>query len=230
MKKRHKETLISIALITMVVLSGIGIAKAFTLKKTEVIEKKEIIANNNLKGTSIKKTETEDYYYYNIEDYDRDLSYSWKFQKDKNQKISVEESLNIDADLRLSLNALTKDTKTIESKVEQKKLIITFDHHGKLPLEATVRVNVSNRFQENDKLYLYYYNPEKDQIEYIAHNVEVENGYVEFTISHCSDYFLTAAVVNDAVGNPKSINYIIIGLIVVVFILVAITLLQSKNK
>ena len=52
---------------------------------------------------------------------------------------------------------------------------------------------------------------------------------MEFQITHCSDYFLTAAVVNDAVNNPQNVNYIIIGLAVVVFILIAVTLFQSKK-
>ena len=108
-------------------------------------------------------------------------------------------------------------------------MIISFDYHGALPLKSTVRINVSNKFKNGDSLYLYYYNPDNDGIEYIAHNVDVKNGYVEFQIEHCSDYFLTAAVVNDAVNNPESVNYIIIGLIVIVFILVAITLIQSKK-
>ena len=64
----------------------------------------------------------------------------------------------------------------------------------------------------------------------MEHHLEVNNGYVEFNIDHCSNYFLTAAVVNDAVNNPKSVNYIIIGLGVIVFILIAVTLSQSKNK
>jgi len=229
LKTKRKEFFLILVLIVGTITVGILFANYFTPKPNEIpLEDK--IASTDKKGTSIQKTETADYYYYQVEDYDRNLSYSWKFAKEKNQNISVEDSLNIDVDLRLSLNALTAATETIDSRVNQNKLIISFDHHGALPLEATVRINVSNRFSDHEKLYLYYYNPASDQIEYIAHNVEVKNGYVEFTIQHCSDYFLTAAVVNDAVGNPKSINYIIIGLIVVVFILVAITLIQSKDK
>ena len=52
--------------------------------------------------------------------------------------------------------------------------------------------------------------------------IKVKDGYVEFSIDHCSDYFLTAAIVQEAVGNPKNINYIIIGLLVVVLLLVAV--------
>ena len=182
------------------------------------------------KAVSIEKTETSDSYYYSVKDTERDLEYSWHFIKEQGQNISVEDSLYIEEDLRLSLDAKTKDTETINQMVDQEKLIISFDYHGALPLETSVRINVKDRFKEGEKLYLYYYNPESDNIEYITHNVEVKDGYVEFQIAHCSDYFFTAAVVNDAVNNPQSINYIIIGLIVIVFILVAITLFQSKNK
>ena len=188
------------------------------------------LETTNAKAVSILKTETSDSYYYEVKDTERDLEYSWRFLKEKDQNISVEDSLYIEEDLRLSLDADTTDTRTIHQMVNQEKLIISFDYHGALPLETSVRINVSDRFRDGENLYLYYYNPESDNIEYIAHNVKVQDGYVEFQIDHCSDYFLTAAVVNDAVNNPQSVNYIIIGLIVVVFILVSITLFQSKNK
>ncbi len=197
--------------------------------KEKVLASAPEIAIKNQK-TKITKKETKDYYYYSIEDYERDLSYSWQFEKEKDENISVEDSLYISEDLRLSIDANTKGAEEISNRVDQKKLIISFDYHGALPLKTTVKINVSKKFQNGEHLYLYYYNPESDEIEYIMHDVEVKNGYVEFQIDHCSDYFLTAAVVNDAINNPQSVNIIIIGLIVVVFILIAITLIQSKNK
>lgn len=185
--------------------------------------------NVNALSTHITKTETNDYYLYDVVDNERNLTYSWKFLKEENKNISVEENMYIDNDLRLSLDASTKDTKRINEKVKNDKLIITFDYHGMLPLEAKVKINVSDKFNDGEKLYLYYYNPDSDEIEYMDNVVFVKNGMAEFQIKHCSDYFLTAAVVNDAVNNPQSVNYIIIGLIVVVFILIAITLKQSKK-
>lgn len=185
--------------------------------------------NVNALSTHITKTETNDYYLYDVVDNERNLTYSWKFLKEENKNTSVEENMYIDNDLRLSLDASTKDTKRINEKVKNDKLIITFDYHGMLPLEAKVKIDVSDKFNDGEKLYLYYYNPDSDEIEYMDNAVFVKNGSVEFQIKHCSDYFLTAAVVNDAVNNPQSVNYIIIGLIVVVFILIAITLKQSKK-
>ena len=147
------------------------------------------LETTNAKAVSILKTETSDSYYYEVKDTERDLEYSWRFLKEKDQNISVEDSLYIEEDLRLSLDADTMDTRTIHQMVNQEKLIISFDYHGALPLETSVRINVSDRFRDGENLYLYYYNPESDNIEYIAHNVKVQDGYVEFQIDHCSDYF-----------------------------------------
>ena len=212
-------------------LLGLSVSKALLLNNSQELTLSapdKVIAMENNK-TKMIKTETKDYYYYEIKDYERDLEYSWKFLKNKDDDIAVEDSLYIEEDLRLSLDANTNNTAKINEEVKNDKLIITFDYHGDFPLETTVRLNVQNRFKNGEKLYIYYYNPELDQIEYVDHGIEVKNGYVEFQIDHCSDYFLTAAVVNDAVNNPQSINLIIIGLVIVVFILIAITLFQAKK-
>jgi len=234
MKIQKKYILFSLLLVMGIIASGISISFLFVNKKDSIktVELERFsdnsVAYNNRK-TKIEKLETRDYYYYKIEDYERNLIYSWQFEKDESKNISVEDSMYITEDLRLSLDANTSGANRITNKVDQKKLIISFDYHGDLPLKTTVKIDVRDKFKNGESLYLYYYNPENDDIEYIMHNVEVMDGYVEFQIDHCSDYFLTAAVVNDAVNNPESVNYIIIGLIVVVFILIAVTLVQSKK-
>ena len=57
---------------------------------------------------------------------------------------------------------------------------------------------------------------------------KVKDGYAEFVINHCSEYFLTGAVVNDAVNNPKSLNYVIVGLAGLVIALVGYTLFKRR--
>ena len=225
-KDNENSYLLAFIIILLVCSCGIGVA--YFIKSTpseEVLAKEEIISNNE---TKISKTETEKYISYNVIDYERDLTYTWDFIKDKSK--SVKENILMDVNLRLNIDNIdTEDTEEIERRVDQNKLIISFDHHGELPLNAKVKINVGDKFQNNDDLYLYYYNPLTKQIEFMEKDIIVKNGYVTFTIDHCSDYFLTAAVVNDAVNNPKSLNYIIIGLGAVVVILIAITLVQSKK-
>lgn len=149
-------------------------------------------------------------------------SYSWSF--DRNQVgdiLTLNFELDFDSPLEQEI-----DEKSVENT---DKMYLSFHHHGELPSEATIRVDVSQKYENGTKLYLYYYNEEKKQIEYIDHNLEVKDGYVEFQIDHCSEYFLTTAIVNDAANNPKSMNTIIIILVGVIVVLVGATMFQTKR-
>ena len=211
--------------ITIIVLSA-TIKSIVATKNNNSKTDEELLVSNT--GTRIFKSESEDYISYIVEDYDRGLTYTWQFKKEELKDKAVAENIELDVNLRLSIDADTKDTRMINELVDQKKLIVTFDHVGKLPARATIRINVSDKFDNGEKLYLYYYNPSTKKIEFIKDNIKVIDGYIEFEIDHCSDYFLTGAVVNDAIGNPKHVNYVIIGLIAIVVILVAKNLWQSK--
>lgn len=233
--KKNKKTgkltyylIIAVCIMISVISVCITVILNNSNKKAQNDDSKANILTEN-SGTRILKSESAKYISYIVEDYERDLTYTWQFEKTDEFYASVSDNLEIDLNLRLSIDTMTKTTKEINERVDQNKLIVTFEHHGKLPEVATIRINVAKKFADGDKLYLYYFNEDSDNIEYIDNKLKVKDGYVEFQIDHCSDYFLTAAVVNDAVNNPKSINYIIIGLGVVVFILVAVTLKQSKR-
>src|SRR5574344_430944 len=173
----------------------------------------------------ISKISRENNTYYEVNDYERDLNYSWEFLNNNSDELTT------DNNLRLSINDINNNSNIINERVDQNKLIVSFDYHGTLPTTAIVSIDVSKEYQDGEELYLYYYNPEKDDMEYTNNKVTVEGGKVSFPIEHCSDYFLTASIVSDALNNPSSINlsYILLGIGVVVFIIVAIILIHFKD-
>lgn len=73
---------------------------------------------------------------------------------------------------------------------------LNFAHHGSLPGKATVSIRVSNMFRDGQKLYFYYYDPDKQTVSLQRKGVEVVNGYAALPITHCSSYFLSATPVN----------------------------------
>lgn len=151
-----------------------------------------------------------------------DVSYSWSFDKDKvGEVLELNFELNFESPKAAEINEMSIENTD--------KMYLSFQHHGALPSEATLRVNVSKSYVDGTKLYLYYYNEEKKQIEYIDNGLEVVDGHVEFKINHCSEYFLTAAIVNDAANNPKSMNTIIIVLVGVIVVLVGATIFSTKK-
>ena len=75
--------------------------------------------------------------------------------------------------------------------------VLSFAHEGNLPAKATVKVDVSASFQPGETAYFYYYNPELNVMQAMGDGYVVdENGYVEVSITHCSDYVLTKTQLN----------------------------------
>ena len=188
---------------------------------------KDIEPEVNIKGIDIEKYDVEkevsnDSIIISIKEKDGKLSYSWTFNKKdiKDNKI----------DLNFEIKYVSPNKKIIDSlsKDNNDKFYIYFTHHGDIPSEARVNVFVGDKYKNNEKLYLYYYNAKDKDIEYIDKDLKVKDGYVSFKIRHCSDYFLTGAVVNNAKGNPKIITSIIIILSLFIFILLCIMLFSNN--
>lgn len=177
--------------------------------------------NINVKASdNLLKTEGKDKVMF-IKDNDGSFLYSWSFDKDEYKKNEFEFDLGIEftSDNKKEINDLIGET--IEKKY------VSFSYHGELPSTATIKVPVSDKFKDGEKLILYYYNPEKNIIEIIKSDVKVINGNVSFDIEHCSDYFLSKAVVKNAQGTNNG-GIIIVGMVVVIVGLIGYTLMRNK--
>lgn len=146
--------------------------------------------------------------------------YSWSFDKTKINDI-ITLNLNIDFESKKK-EEIDKLSGTIE------KEYISFSHHGNLPSNTIVEVDVLNKFKDGEKLNLYYYNEDIKKIEFIDNNIEVVNGKVKIKIDHCSEYFLTSAIVNNGNTNKKSLKNIIYVLTFFTIILMAYTIFKNK--
>lgn len=222
MKKNLSFIIICILIILVCLLLVFLVVNKVNYNKT-----KQYLSTNT--GSKVMKVESSKEVTYIVEDYDKKMTYSWTFDKTEEFNKSLKENMKLDVDLRLNILTSSFDSE-IDSKVSNTdKLVVSFNHHGELPSKATIRIQVGDKFENGTSLYLYYYNPEKDRVEYQDKNLMVRDGYVEFDITHCSDYLLTASIVQEAVNNPKNINIIIIVMVVVVIILIGTTLYQSKK-
>lgn len=79
-----------------------------------------------------------------------------------------------------------------------------FGHSGQLPGPVTFKIKAENN-SPGDTLYLYYYYDQSGKIEGKLSAVVDENGYVEFTIYHCSSYFLSQSIIDGALGGLAAI-------------------------
>ncbi len=156
-----------------------------------------------------------------IKDIEGKFLYSWSFEKEEFKK----NEFDFDLDIEFSSPNKEDIDKLVEKNISRK--YISFNYHGDLPTIATIKVPVSDMFKDGDKLKLYYYNPDKDVIELVGSNIKVINGNVSFDIEHCSDYFLTKAIVENAEGTNNG-GIIIVGMVVVIVGLIGYTLMRNK--
>jgi hypothetical protein len=98
-------------------------------------------------------------------------------------------------DMDLTLNAVAPNEKSI-AKIDGNAQIISFKYEGVLPAPMTVRIPVdSSKLDVTKPMFFYYYNPTTKKTELVGDKltaVKVGDEYfVDVTITHCSDYFLT---------------------------------------
>lgn len=131
-----------------------------------------------------------------------------------------------------NLNTNIKFESDNESKISSlsnyaEGIILNFEHSGKLPGKTTVKVNVSNKYNDKDKLKLYYFNEKSNKLELVS-NVQVKDGYASLELDHCSEYFLSKTSLNEEGPNLLLILAITEG-VFIVGILSTIYVLYKKK-
>lgn len=168
----------------------------------------------------ITKTIMTDKVIVELTDKETKLSYFWSFDKNK---IGENIDLNFEIDFEPlhdeEINELTDNTD---------KKYISFKHHGEVPENTKVKIYVLDKYKNGELLNLYYYNENTNKVEFIDDNIVVKDGYAEFEIDHCSEYFLTGAIVNNPKQVSKNMNYIIVGLVIVVIGLLTYTMFVKR--
>lgn len=72
-----------------------------------------------------------------------------------------------------------------------------FNYEGELPGKTTIRVRLND--YANKTVYVYYFNPVRNRLELVKSNVKADaDGWIEFAITHCSDYLVSATPIGGA--------------------------------
>ena len=112
-------------------------------------------------------------------------------------------------------------------------IYIHFEHDGDLPKGTMLKMYVGNHFNNESVVNLYYYNGETGQLELTQKHLKVVDGYIEYELEHCSDYFLTESTIDGFGGHSNNIfQYLaLIELVIILaIVLVHILVLRQRNN
>ncbi len=112
--------------------------------------------------------------------------YSWTFDGDQvnAQSSAIDLSISFTSPYRDEIEKLVGDSNS---------LYLSFAHDGELPAPVEIKLYVGDKYEDGNKPKLYYFNEQTGKAEEIAADLEVIDGYISFTLTHLSSYFLTTA-------------------------------------
>lgn len=107
-------------------------------------------------------------------------------------------------------------------------LYVNFKHTGDLPKGTKIKLYVGDKFENESIVNVYHYNNTEKTLDFIKDNLKVSDGYIEFDVEHCSEYFVTMSTIDNVVKKDTSSNIfmiftiiesiVIIGLVAFIFI------------
>ena len=114
--------------------------------------------------------------------------YSWTYTK---ADVDVD-SAYVEYDPEVDISSL--GTGNVANIMEQSAggMVLAFAHSGNLPGTATIYANADGYFADGSEVGLYCFDEDEKRFELVEEGVEVVDGYVSFSIDHCSTWALSA--------------------------------------
>lgn len=194
--------------------------------KNDKIQDADIIINANSKITKeqleqIKtSSKTLRFNYFNE---DKKLLYSWTINgkqiKDTNEVVTT---IDFTAE---NIKEIYKASNYADG------LYINFKHNGDLPNGTKIKLYVGDKFENESVVNVYQYNESSKKLDFIEDNLEVVEGYIEFEIKHCSEYFVTMSAIGNKVVEDSSTNtFMILTIISIIVIIGLVTFIFIKIR
>jgi len=194
-----------------------------TVLKNEKLQDADIIINADSKITkeqlnqikNSKKTIR-----FNFYDENKKLIYSWSVNG---------KEIKEGKDFTTSISFATENVKEIYKLSNYADgLYVNFKHTGDLPTGTKIKLYVGDKFENGSNVNVYHYNINDKKLEFVKDNLKVTDGYIEFEVEHCSEYFVTMSTIGNVVKQETSSSLstifaiieliVIIGLVIFIFI------------
>lgn len=159
----------------------------------------------------------------NYSDENNKLLYSWIIDGNKIDKTN---------EFLTSVSYISEYKEDIEKLTNYAEgLYVNIKNNNKLPEGSIIKLHVGDKYDNDDMVKLYCYNPNNNNLQFISDRLYVKAKYIEFEVDNCSNYFVTKSNVKGASNNFKSLNiFLIIGIVVAIVAFSIIFILVMKKK
>jgi hypothetical protein len=155
-----------------------------------------------------------------------ELAYSWTFTGAYNAEAGIfnpDIDVTLDEDLDKDMNKALSSTKIKDS------LVLDFAASGILPKNVTLTYYVGDKHADGTELLLFFYNEDTKNLEDMRQSLIVTDGYVTFTLTHCS-YYVFIELNSDTAENTTFYACLAIIAIMLISIVTAISIRYGKDQ
>ena len=131
------------------------------------------------------------------------VQYSWTFEGDYKSEAGT---------FKAGISEVTPEgdlSGAITSTGAENPLVLNFAASGELPINATVKYYVGDKYENGTKLTLFFYNETTKQLEEKAKDLVVTDGWVTLSLTHCSSYVLAEPA---PASTPENSTMLYIGI------------------
>ena len=160
---------------------------------------------------------------FNYYDESKNLIYSWTING---------KEIKDDKEFTTSITFATENVKEIYKLSNYADgLYVNFKHTGDLPKGTKIKLYVGDKFEDESIVNVYHYNNTEKTLDFIKDNLKVTDGYIEFDVEHCSEYFVTMSTIGNVVKkDSSSIVMMILVIIELIIILALVAFMFIKFK
>ncbi|MBQ2902513.1 MAG: hypothetical protein IJE49_11815 [Agathobacter sp.] len=139
-----------------------------------------------------------------VEESDKSSFVNWAFDKIE-YVMDFLPTVHVD----VQIDEVNKCVEDVKVTADFKYTTVSFDFDGGLPGKAEVTLDIQNSnlgkedVTEGQIVYLYYFNPDRKDFEYIDESA-IKEGFATFTMTHCSDYIVTTELLPENVNVPDT--------------------------
>ena len=161
----------------------------------------------------------------------------WNFETIDNP-VEFNPTVHVDA----KVDEIEKKLEHFEMPKDCKHTVVSFEFAGVLPGKAEVTLDMEDTgleietLEEGKLVYLYFFNPETKSFE-LVDSSKVLEGYVTFSMTHCSDYIVTTELLaedasddKDDINVPTTGDNTVVELYGVILLLGVGCILMSKKR
>ena len=109
-------------------------------------------------------------------------------------------------------------------------IYLSFKQKSSFPSGVSLKLNVKDKFSNNDKVNIYYYDKDSNKLVLYKSGIKVKDGNIQFQLKNNNDLFITMSNIKDVEDKKSNLGLLIFGIIGGLLVISVIGFILYKRR